>query len=113
MSPPETTLRVRRPSGHYQDALASYRLELDGQTLARIRPGQDLTFAIPPGTHSLRARINWTGSRTLAFDAAPGSTVTVRVQPVDVMFGLWRMFTTTEWVMIELMEPGHESQDHV
>jgi hypothetical protein len=70
----ETELVVRRGSS-YVDSLRAYKVVVDRVVVAMVRDGQSVAVPITPGRHSLRLRIDWTGSKEFEFDARPGEKI--------------------------------------
>lgn len=74
-SPPGACqINVSRRGSVFTDVLRHYRIIIDQQTVGRIGPGQDLTFPVAPGGHSLRLKVDWAGSPTIEVDLMPGET---------------------------------------
>jgi hypothetical protein len=64
-----------------QDAVRSYRVFVDGETVGRIWALQTKSFSITPGKHTFQLRIVATGrscSEEIEVDLAAGQTVYVR-----------------------------------
>jgi hypothetical protein len=70
----QTELIIRRGST-YVDRLRAYKVVVDRVAVATVRDGQSVAVPITPGRHSLRMRIDWTGSGEVEFDARPGEKV--------------------------------------
>ena len=75
------TLTVERPSGHWIDRARAYQIVVDGAVKGVVRCGRELSLALPPGPHTVRARLHWTGSDDLPVHLGPGATVRLRVEP--------------------------------
>ena len=76
-----STLTVERPSGHWIDRARAYQIVVDGAVKGVVRCGRELSLALPPGPHTVRARLDWTGSDDLPVHLGPGATVRLRVEP--------------------------------
>jgi hypothetical protein len=74
-------LVVVRPPTQMRDRLRAYRIEVDGVSRGEMRPASMLRIELGPGTHRVRARIDWTGSPPMEVRIARGSTVQLRVEP--------------------------------
>jgi hypothetical protein len=72
-----TSISLTRDSG-YADKVRDYRVMLDGGEIGRIADGECKTFAVPPGKHALRLKIDWCGSNTVDFDLSAGGNATFR-----------------------------------
>ena len=94
------TIIFTRPGGHYRDALRSYRLEVDDEPRGRIKPGQVVAIDVEPGSHTVRARIDWTGSRRQEINVRPGEEIRVRVEPNGTPLALWQTVTRTRYLRI-------------
>jgi hypothetical protein len=55
----------------YADRLRVYKVSVDGNAVASVRVGESVTVPISPGRHSLGMLIDWCGSETIEFEAAP------------------------------------------
>ncbi|WP_250002574.1 hypothetical protein [Actinoplanes sp. M2I2] len=75
------TLTVERPSGHWFDRARAYQIVVDGAVKGVVRCGRELSLALAPGPHTVRARLDWTGSDDLPVHLGPGATVRLRVEP--------------------------------
>ncbi len=94
------TVILHRPPA-WSDRLRTYRFLLDGEVRGHIRRGATLSFEIHPGRHWAQARIDWTGSPRLEFDAAPGETVYLEVRPrPNPLTVLWYLPGTTRWLRL-------------
>lgn len=85
MSPPganDTLVYVYR-----QDSLRGIdgvQVELDGEKLGRLLNGEYLAFLLDPGSHEIRARMDWfqiipRSWNALGFTSQPGQTLYIRV----------------------------------
>jgi hypothetical protein len=54
-------------------------VEVDGKAAARVGHDKTVEIAVAPGEHSVRAKMDWHGSRTIQVDVPAGETVSVRV----------------------------------
>ncbi|MGC5030460.1 hypothetical protein [Micromonospora sp. DT229] len=91
---------VRRPHGFWRDHLRAYELVVDGQPYGRVRRGEEVRFEVTPGRHWAQARIDWTGSPRLTFDAAPGDEVVLQVEPAGNSFMLWQLLGSTSYLRL-------------
>ena len=67
MGLPATVVLHRPPA--WTDSLRAYRFVVDSEVRGRIRRGEMLSFEIQPERNWARARIDWTGSPRLEFEA--------------------------------------------
>lgn len=73
-----STIDVRRTDG-LADYLVRYRLEVDGELVAKIRPGDRVSIPVDPGRHRVRARVYSYSSQEIPFEVAEGQTIPVTV----------------------------------
>ena len=92
------TITVTRPAGGYRDYLRAYKIRVDGQVRGKIRQGGQLTITVPPGSHTIDARIAWTGSPAISFDLVAGQTAEFAVEPRDAAGAIEDLFGSTNWV---------------
>jgi hypothetical protein len=74
-------VRLTRVSAPVRDRLRSYRLELDGKIVGKIRSGQTTDFRVEAGHHRIRMRGDLTGSQTLSFEIKSGAVAHFECQP--------------------------------
>lgn len=74
------TLKVERPGATGIDRARAYEIIVDGETKGTVRSGRELSLALQPGRHTVRARLDWTGSEDYPVHLGPGATVRLRVQ---------------------------------
>lgn len=86
------TLTVERPSGHWIDRARAYQIVVDGAVKGVVRGGRELSLALPPGPHTVRARLDWTGSDDLPVHLGPGTTVRLRVEPRGTRHAVGRRY---------------------
>ena len=78
---------------------------MDDVTVGNLRNGADFGLPVAPGAHTLRIKIDWTGSRTLNFTVKDADTAefVCRASPtwvavLDVVRAIWRR---DAWVELE------------
>jgi hypothetical protein len=49
-----------------------YFVLIDGTKVGALREGETATFDVPPGSHEVRIKIDWVGSRSAAVRLAEG-----------------------------------------
>jgi hypothetical protein len=77
----DAIVRLTRVSAPVRDRLRSYRVELDGTVVGKIRSGESTDFKVEPGHHRLRVKGDWTGSQTLSFEIKKGALAHFECQP--------------------------------
>jgi hypothetical protein len=58
----------------WNNRLRHFTIYLDGQKLGSVGNGEVKTFDIPDGNHSMRAKVDWCGSRELEFSITGDET---------------------------------------
>ena len=77
----EAIIRLTRRAVAFRDRARSYRVELNGEVIGKIRSGQSTDFRVEPGHHRLRIKADWTGSQILSFDIQKSEVVCFECQP--------------------------------
>lgn len=70
-------LRIIRDS-MYADRARAYAVILDQRKVGEIWDGESREFPISEGSHDLRLKIDWCGSRSIGFSASPDELVVFR-----------------------------------
>ena len=98
-------LTIARPAGTWRDVMRAYQLLVDGTVVGQIRTEETLQVTISPGRHRIQARIDWSGSRAVEFEAAAGADVRFRVQPAGNLLNIfWQIFTSDRWLQLTRLE---------
>jgi hypothetical protein len=74
---------VRRPRGYHYAVFRRYRILIDGRAAGTVARGAELRTAVAPGSHTVVARIDWTGSPEVTVDVPPGRRVVLEVEPAE------------------------------
>jgi hypothetical protein len=98
MSLSGAVISIRRRSGHHQDATRSYRVEVDGREVGRLKPGETLEVPVSAGRHSVAARIDWSGSPAVNLDLNDGDRIDLTVKPSAN--GWTKLFTRSGWLSL-------------
>lgn len=72
-------IRVVRASG-WIDRLRAYQVIVDGKTVGEIFDGETRVFAVSPGRHQIRLKIDWFGSNILGLEVAEGDKATLHAK---------------------------------
>jgi hypothetical protein len=83
----------------WQDAVRSYRIEVDGNKVGVLKPRSTLDVSLPAGAHTCRARIAWTGSEPTAIHVPAGGEVRVLVAPARGL-KLPNALTASGWLVL-------------
>jgi len=86
------TLTVERTGAASIDRARAYEILVDGAVKGTVRCGRELSVALPPGRHVVRARLTWTGSEDVPIHFGPGETVRLRVEPRGVRHAIGRRY---------------------
>ena len=86
------TLIVERTGQAFVDRARAYQVLVDGTVRGGVRCGRELTLALPPGRHLVRARLDLTGSETVPIHLGPGETVRMQVEPRGIRHALGRRY---------------------
>jgi hypothetical protein len=91
-----------RLAGGHRDRMRAYILELDGAPCAKIKPGEEHVVDVPPGVHTARARIDWSGSPMIEFVVQPGESARIQVEPAGTAIEFWQAFSRTRYIRLTL-----------
>lgn len=73
------SIRFERPDQLWGSRARKYRLLVDGDEVGRVASGSVFEVDVEPGTHTVQARIDWTGSPSEAVTIGVGEEVIVRI----------------------------------
>jgi hypothetical protein len=76
-----TMVRVVRTSARWRDRARNYRVVIDGAKVGSVADSDVAEFDVEPGRHTIRLRIDWTGSRELPFSIGEAGTVAFSCRP--------------------------------
>ena len=100
---PETaTIIIERRTAPFRDRYRRYKVLLDNQLVGCLRWGESRSFDVLPGLHTLRLRIDWSGSPERHPHLAPGETATFVCRPSG--YGLLALFTRGGALELERVE---------
>ena len=77
----DAIVRLKRLPAPIRDRGRSYKVELDGEVIGKIRSGETVDFVVDPGHRRLRIRADWTGSQILSFDIHKSAVASFECQP--------------------------------
>jgi len=91
---PLTTITVQRSPGGYRDRMRAYKILIDNQAVGTVKPGESVTTAAAPGTHTVRMKVDWCSSPAITVIAAPGTDSAFFCEPggsaAAALFSLFR-----------------------
>ena len=99
-------LRLTRESV-FANSLAKFSVAIDGKKVGTIADGDIVEFTLDPGSHSLRVRMNWTGSPSLTFSVDEGETLNYTCRPAGTnpMLALFYLVRSVidrdSWIILE------------
>ncbi len=65
----------------WRDRLRAYTILIDESKVGSVKNGETASVNVEAGHHRLRLKIDWTGSRTIAFDAGDGDVKEFECRP--------------------------------
>lgn len=86
------TIEVRRSEDDARDRGRNYRIEIDGTRVGTLERGETAKYRVSPGRHTVRARIDWTGSPALRVDVSADAPTRVLVAPAGLPYEFWLAF---------------------
>jgi hypothetical protein len=88
-------IRIARARGHYRDSIRAYRVEIDGQAVGTLRPGDVKDFPVTPGEHGVRLTVDWCSSPTRVVRLGDGQWTQFCCRPNGWFFEVWRILIDT------------------
>ena len=70
-----SVIRIKRARSPWRDRLRSYKVVVDDEHFGSVRNGRTKDFAVAPGPHTVRLKVDWMGSLTVEIGVGPGATV--------------------------------------
>jgi hypothetical protein len=106
----DTNVRVTREDG-VTDRLRGYELFIDGQRAGELLPGRSVTVPCMPGTHTIKLRLDWSGSGEVTCTAAEGQTAEFTCRPRRRGLASFVSFVETiarrdRWIVLERTTAG-------
>lgn len=74
-------ITVRRDPTIWRDRLRSYKLVVDGRTIASVRSGEEKTVSVESGEHRVWMKISWCRSPILNVNLASGQRAKMACEP--------------------------------
>jgi hypothetical protein len=97
-------IRLERNEAHWRDRFRSYKVLVDEIEVREISDGETLEIPVSPGSHTLRLKIDWTGSRKVEFSIGEGETKTFSSCPFRgpaIIAGLRSFFQRDRWILLK------------
>lgn len=67
-------IRVGRAGGIRRDARRRYKVRIDGEVRGELGAGDEATYQVEPGRHTVRVTLDWTTSPEVGVEVASGQT---------------------------------------
>ena len=74
-------IRVTREPSRWRDRLRSYKLVVDGSTVASLKEGDTGVVTVGPGAHRVWMKIDWCRSSILDVEMEEGGTASFTCRP--------------------------------
>jgi hypothetical protein len=71
------SIKITRDPAVWRDRGRAYKVLIDGVQAGAVRHGETFVASVDPGTHSVRLKIDWTGSQEVQVTVAPGDTASL------------------------------------
>jgi hypothetical protein len=96
---------VSRDDKPFPDRLRSYRIVLDGETIARVRSGETVTVPVDAGHRELHLAIDWARSPSIELDLADDDEPIVRCWPnaKALLVPYFMTFGRCRWIGIDVV----------
>lgn len=69
----DSSISIRR-SSQYTNSLRAIKIFIDQNLIGEIRDGEERSYIIQPGLHSIHAKIDFTESNAISFQIEPGQS---------------------------------------
>jgi hypothetical protein len=102
----ESSIKIKR-NKKWGDSLRSYQIVLDGEHAGIIFENQSISIAIEPGHHSLRMKLDSSGSEEINFDINRGEGIRFECKnncssPIQLLLILYyAYFKTDRWILLK------------
>jgi hypothetical protein len=53
---------IRREGGFWRDSIRRYKVRLDGERIGMLRPDEELSIEVEPGSHEVQIKLDWGSS---------------------------------------------------
>jgi hypothetical protein len=76
---------IRREGGFWRDTIRRYKVRLDGERIGMLRPDEQLSIELEPGSHEVQIKLDWGSSPRRIVELAPGEVAWLRCGPGSVL----------------------------
>jgi GTP-dependent phosphoenolpyruvate carboxykinase len=73
------TIHVHRERAPWKDRLRAYKIEVDGEVVAKLKDGESTAIEVEPGERTVVAKIDWAGSPPVTLTVGEHDVVHVAV----------------------------------
>jgi hypothetical protein len=96
-------IRIEREAAPWRDRARKYKVVVDAAEIGTVADGETQEFRLEPGEHSLRLKLDWAGSATVALTLAVGEVATFRCRPGGRSWSaLWQsIFARNRYIVLE------------
>lgn len=75
MEQQSSVLRIYRELSVWRDRARAYIAMVDGRAIGKVGNGEVFEAVVEPGRHSVRMKVDWTGSRVVDIEVQRGAVV--------------------------------------
>jgi hypothetical protein len=96
-------VRIKRQKAAWRDRGRAYQVIVDGDDVGRIGDDETKDFPVSPGTHTLKLKIDWTGSKEISFSVRHGEVRVFSSHPFSgpaIIALLRSIFQHDQWVIL-------------
>jgi hypothetical protein len=95
------TIQVKRAAVPWRDRKRAYKIVLDDRVVVEVRDGQEFRIVLPAGTHTVRIKIDWSGSAPLRFSVNPGGVAAFACEPAGgAVSSILDLLLRRQWVSL-------------
>ena len=76
-----TTIAIHRRKALWQDCARNYRVLIDGNEVAKISNGADISIPVSPGKHVIQLKIDWGRSKKIEVNIELGNVQRLECGP--------------------------------
>jgi hypothetical protein len=84
-----TSINFERVNRGWVDSLRAYEVMVNGHKSAEIRRGDRIELEVEAGRVEVHLELDWCRSRSLIFDVAEGSVVSIQCRPRSLLTAIY------------------------
>jgi hypothetical protein len=101
------TIEITRTFGPMRGAASAWRVVFDGSVMEKLWMGDSVEVKAPPGRHTLRMKVGWAGSNTIALDLSPDDALQFECEPGGpFLMAVVDLFGPTHWIRLRNLDVG-------